>query len=141
MALPIAPALRALVASKYFLPALISGGFLGQTALSEYGKAGERGLTREQIRMQELLGKSQVAATKTATEESRERAKEYTKALLTAKKEERQAGREQSLMEAFMSSQDRQVALLMQAISTLAQNRPRYQSASASGGMLGLMRA
>lgn len=136
-------ALKALYASKHFWPLLIGGGFLGQTALGEVGKAGERGLSREQIRMQRLMAESQAIATRRATEESRERAKEYTKTLLKAKKEERKESREARLMESFMTSQDRQVALLMQAIQGIAQQRPQYQPASAEGGggMLGLMRS
>ena len=139
-AMAIPAALKALMASKYFWPALISGGFLGQTALGEVGKAGERGIAREELRLQKIIGESKIAGTEKAVKESRERAKEYTKMLLGAKKEERKTARESMLMETFMASQDKQAALVMQAIQSLAQNQPRY-SASPSGGMVGLMRS
>jgi hypothetical protein len=132
-------ALRAITASKYFWPLLISGGFLGQTALSEVGKAGERGVAREQLRVQELLGTERGKAARRATEEARDKAKEYTKMTMELLKESRKESRESELMQSFLQSQDRQAALLMSAIQAISQ-RPQYRAAPTGGGMLGLMR-
>uniref|UniRef100_A0A6M3J5Q6 Uncharacterized protein n=1 Tax=viral metagenome TaxID=1070528 RepID=A0A6M3J5Q6_9ZZZZ len=140
IAIAIPTALKALYASPHFLHYLLGGAFLGQTALSEYGKAGERGITKEELRIQERMGISQAKATKRLTEESREQAKEYVGELMKAKREERKESREQRLMELYMGSQDRQMALLMQALQGITQTRPKAPSAGAAG-MLGLMRS
>ena len=136
------PALRGLYQSKHFWPLLLGGGFLGQTALSETGKAGERGLTREQLQIQKLLAESQAVATRRTVEEAKAQAKEYTAALLKARKEERGQAREENLMETFMASQDRQMALIMQAMQGILQTqRPAYASGGSGGGIVGLMRS
>lgn len=137
---PAVSALKALMASKYFWHLLIGGGLLGKETLTQLGKAGERGIAREQIALQQFLGEGQIGATKRATEESRKRAKEYTEMLLKTRREEKGEAREQDLMQMFLASQDRRMAMLMQAIQGLSQTRPRY-SASPGGGMLGLMRS
>lgn len=130
--------IKALGASKNLIPMLIGAGFFGKEFIVDpVNKAGERSLTREQIRLQQLLGENKLKAAKRATEESRSRADEYIKALMEAQKESRKESREELLLRSFMQGQDRQAMMLMQAIQGLSQPRPRYSSGS---GMLGLMR-
>ena len=133
------PALAALkgFGSKHLLTLLITGGFLGQTGLTELGKAGERGLSREQIALQKLLGEGQAKVTKRSVKEDRARAKEYTEALLKYKKIERRELRETRLMESFSQSQDRQMAMILGAIQGLTSSK---RPSSSSGGMLSMMR-
>lgn len=133
--------LKALYNSKHFLSLLFAAGLLGSEALSEAGKSGERKLLREKLSLETQGAKASAEASKKATIESRERAKEYTEALLKAKREERSSEREQMAMQSFMQSQDRQMALLMQALQTMS-NREMGSSTQSpvGGGMLGLMR-
>ena len=138
-ALPaIAGGLKALMASEHFIPMLIASGFLGGEVLGQVGKAGERGVAREQINLQSLLAESQAEATKRATLDARKGSKENMAALLKAKKEERKEGREAALLQSFMQGQDRQSAMLMQAIQGMTQTQSR--SPNLGAGMLGLMR-
>jgi len=132
-------ALKALYGSKHFLTLLIGSGILGSTALGEVGKAGERNLTREQLRLQALLAKTSAEGTKKATEESRKKSKEYMEQLVKEKREERRSFQDMAAMEAFTQSQDRQMALVLQAVQALSA-RPAQSSAQSGGGMLGLMR-
>ena len=119
--------------SKHFWPGVVGAGFVGQTGLTELGRAGERKLTKEQMELQNLLGASSAEATKKLTEESKAKTKEYVKALLAAKRDERDKELDRTMMESFMSSQDRQMAMAMQAIQT--QNAPR------TGGMTNVLRS
>lgn len=127
--------------SKHLLSLLIGAGFLGQTALGEYGKSGERKLARAQLGAQAKIAGSSAEAGKLATKESRARAKEYTEGLFKAKREERKGARDVAAMEAFTQSQDRQMALILQAIQAIsAQPAGASTAAPAGGGMLGVMR-
>ena len=47
--------LKALYASKHFWPMVIGGTFLGQGALEQAGKYGERRVSREQIALQKSV--------------------------------------------------------------------------------------
>lgn len=110
-----------------------------QMGLGEISKFGERGMSREQMRAQIQMQKASAEATKMSVKESRARSKEYMETLLKTKKEERQELRDIESMRSFQQSQDRQIALILQAVQTMGQR----QGASASapgGGMLGLMR-
>lgn len=148
MALPVAAAaasklpalLKAFYASKHFIPALLGAGYLGSTAVGAYGQAGERGLAREQIELQKILGGASAEATKRTVKESRARAKEYTAALLKAKKEERKEAREFAALQSFTESQNRQMALVIQAIQAMSQRQMGAATQSPGAGMLGLMR-
>ena len=131
---------KALYGSKHFLTALIGAGYLGSTAVGAYGQAGERGLTREQMRLQGLMGKASAEATKRGVKESRAKTKEYIKALLKAKKEDVEERREFAALQSFTQSQDRQMALVIQAIQSLSR-RPMGAATQAPGaGMVGLMK-
>ena len=134
------PLLSKLYKSKSFLPLLIGGTFLGQEALGQVGKARERGLTREQLQLQRLLGEAQAEATERATKESKAQADKYVKMLTQEKGKERAQAREQRLMEYFISSQDRQMALLMRALQGISQSRPQYRAGRPAAGMVELMR-
>lgn len=133
------PALAAMktFGSKHLLTLLLGGAFLGSTGLTEYGKAGERDLSREQIRLQKLLGESQAEATKLSVKEDRKRTKEYMDALLKAQRVEKREAREAALLQSFTQSQDRQMAMVMQAMQGISQvSRP-----SSAGGMVNMMRS
>lgn len=133
-------ALKALYASKSFLPALIGAGYFGSMGVEAYGQAGERGLSREQMRLQGLLGKTSAEATKRGVKESRARTKEYINALLKAKKEEAKETRELAMLQSFTESQNRQMALVIQAIQTMGQRQMGAATQGPGAGMLGLMR-
>jgi len=137
----VASAAKAAYASKHFWPGLFMALFGGQTALGQLGKAGERGLSREQLALQKMIAEAQAEATKRMTEESRMRTKEYTQMLMKAQKEERRESRERDLLESFMGSQDRQVALILQAMQGISQQRPQFRPGSSGGGMVGLIRS
>lgn len=126
--MPIPAVIAGLLASPHFIPALIAGGYLGGTALGQIGKAGERKTALAQIEMQKLLAERETSAAKKSVEESRKRTQEYMQQILKNQQ-----------LQSFMQSQDRQVALLMQAIQGISANRPTYQPSS-GGGMIGLMR-
>lgn len=139
-ALKIPAALKALYGSKHFITALLGAGYLGSTAVGAYGQAGERGLTREQLRLQGLMGKASAEATKRTVKESRARTKEYISALLKAKKEEAKETREMAALQSFTQSQDRQMALVIQAIQALSQRQMGAATQAPGAGMLNLMR-
>ena len=139
-AIKIPAALKALYGSKHFLTALIGAGYFGSMGLQAVGQAGERGLSREQLKLQGLMGKSSAEATKRGVKESRVRTKEYISALLKAKKEERKETREMAALQSFTQSQDRQMALVIQAVQALSQRQSGASTQAPGGGMLGLMR-
>jgi len=127
---------KMLYKSKNFIPALIGAGYLGSTAVDAMGQAGERGLSREQMELQNLLGKASAEATKTSVKESRANTKKYIDALMKAKKEEARESRDIMALQSFQQSQDRQMALVLQAVQAIGQRQP----GSGGAGMLGLMR-
>ena len=132
-------ALKAFYGSKHFLTALLGAGYLGSTAVGAVGQAGERGLAREQIGLQSVMGKASAEATKRTVKESRARTKEYIAALLKAKKEERKETREMAAMQSFTESQNRQIALVLQAVQALSQRQMGASTQSPGAGMVGLM--
>jgi len=132
--------LKAFYGSKHFLTALLGAGYLGSTAVGAYGQAGERGLTREQMKLQALMGKTTAEATERGVKESRARTKEYMKALLKIKKEEKKEAREFMALQSFTESQNRQMALIVQAVQTMGQRQMGASTQAPGGGMLGLMR-
>ncbi len=133
-------ALKALYGSKHFLTALLGAGYLGSTAVGAVGQAGERGLSREQMRLQGKIGTASAEATKRTVKESRARTKEYIAALLKAKKEERKETRELAAMQSFTQSQDRQMALVIQAVQAMSQRQMGSATQAPGAGMVGLMR-
>lgn len=135
-ALKIPAALKTLFASKHFLAMLLGGGYLVGKGAEVYGQAGERGLTREQMRLQGLMGRTSAEATKRGVKESRARTKEYMDMLMKAKREEAGEMRDIAAMQSFQQSQDRQMALVIQAIQAVGQRQP----GGGSAGMLGVLR-
>ena len=133
-------ALKALYGSKHLWTALLAGGYLTGQGFTAYGQAGERGLAREQIGLQATMGRASAEATKRTVKESRARTKEYIKALLTAKKEDVKERREFAALQSFTQSQDRQMALVIQAIQAMSQRQMGASTQAPGGGMLGLMR-
>jgi len=133
-------ALKALYGSKHFLSILLGTGYLGSMGIGALGQAGERGLAREQMGLQTTMGKASAEATKRGVKESRARTKEYIKALLAAKKEDVKERREFAALQSFTQSQDRQMALILQAVQALSQRQMGASTQAPGGGMLGLMR-
>jgi hypothetical protein len=130
--------LKAFYGSKHFITALLGAGYLGSTAVGAYGQAGERGLTQEQMRMQTLFQKASAEATKRGVKESRTKTKEYMKTVTKMIQEERKEARDMAAMQSFQQSQDRQMALVLQAMQSIGQQRASARSPGA--GMVGLMR-
>jgi len=127
--------------SKHLLSLLIGGGILGSQVLGEVERGGERKLSRERMNLEALLAETSAEAGKKATIESRKRTKEYTEQLLKLKREERREARDIAAMASFTASQDRQMAMILQAVQGLSA-RPGGASTGAPvrGGMLNLMR-
>jgi hypothetical protein len=121
--------------SKQFWPVAIGGTLLGSEALGQVGKAGERGLAREEIALQKLMGEAAAEATKRGTKESRENTEKYLKEIVKAKEAEATRAREDNLMQAFMESQNRQMAMTMQVLQGVTA-RP-----SSGAGSMGLLRS
>jgi hypothetical protein len=117
---------------------LIGAGYVGSEALGEVDRSGERKLAGEQLKLQTLASKASAEATKRTVKESRKQTQKYIDALLKAKREERKEARDIAAMRSFTESQDRQMALIVQAMQTLS-NRQMGAETSAPG-MLGLMR-
>lgn len=109
--------------------------------LGEIGKYGERGLAREQISAEERVGKAKQKATLKLTRESEKRTKEYMERLLREKRTERISERETALMQSFVGSQDRQMALILQAMQGISQTPYAPQMKQSGGGMVGLLRS
>ena len=122
--------------SKHFVPGLGYGLLGGSMLLGAGGQWGERGLTEEQMRMQALFQKASAEAAKMTVKESRAKTKEYMKATTKLIKEERRETRDIAALQSFQQSQDRQMALVLQAVQAIGQRQPGRGGA----GMLGLMR-
>lgn len=131
---------KMLYKSKNFIPALLGAGYFGGMGVEALGQAGERGLTREQMKLQTLMGKASAEATERTVKESRAKTKEYVKALLEVKKEEKKEAREFMALQSFTESQNRQMALVIQAIQTMGQRQMGAATQAPRAGMLGLMR-
>ena len=131
---------KMLYQSKHFLPALLGAGYLGSTAVDAVGQAGERGLTREQMKLQTLLQKTSAEATKMSVKQSEAKTKAYIEATLKAKAEEARQARDMEAMRSFTQSQDRQMALVIQAVQAMSQKQMGASTQNSGGGMLGLMR-
>ena len=139
-------AAKAIYSSKSFLPALAGTAFLGGDILREFGAAGERGLTREQLALQKLVAEAGQEASKRSLKESREQTKAYMKELAKAKREEAKEAREAALMQSFITSQDRQLAIALQAMQGIAQTSPTLGTALSQPrmgrtGMVNMMRS
>ena len=128
------------VISKHLIALLIGGGILGGQALGEVERGGERKLSRQRMELEALMAKSSAEAGKTATAESRKRTKEYTEQLLKLKREERREARDVAAMESFTASQDRQMALILQAVQGLSARPAGARTQSPTSGIMGLMR-
>ena len=131
---------KMLYQSKSFIPALLGAGYFGSMGVEALGQAGERGLTREQMRLRGVMGKASAEATKRTVKESRARTKEYIAALLKAKKEERKETREFAALQSFSESQNRQMALVIQAIQAMSQRQMGASTQAPGAGMVGLMK-
>ena len=130
--------LKAAYTSKNFWKYGLTGAYLGQTAIGVGEGMGERGLTREQLALQKLLATSGVAASKMETERAERKSKEYTDLLLKSRAEDRAAEREQNMMAMFQQQQERQMAMILQAMQVASQ---RPSAAARPAGTLGLMRS
>lgn len=119
---------------------LASGAGVAGMGLGQIGKWGERGVMREQIAAKERMSKAQTESTKRLAKESEARAKEYMQQLLQEKRKERISERETQLMQSFIGGQDRQMALVLQAIQGISQT-PFAPSQPSGAGMLGLLRS
>jgi hypothetical protein len=131
---------KMLYKSKNFVPALLGAGYFGSMGLEAVGQAGERGLTREQLRLQTLMQKASGVATERGVKESRAKTKEYIKALMKAKRDESKEVQELVAMQSFTESQNRQMAMVIQAIQVMGGRQMGSATQSPGAGMVGLMR-
>ena len=116
---------------------LYGGANLGSDFLN---KRGEQKLGMEQIRSQERIAANERAATEKATKTSKESAEKYLQTLMKEKTKERISDKESIMLNSFLQSQDRQMALIMQAIQGATQSPYTSVSPGSSAGMTGLMR-
>lgn len=119
---------------------LASGMGMASMGLGQIGQYGGRQLRREEIAVGERVGKAQAKATLKLTRESEKRTKEYVERMLREKRTERISERETALMQSFVGSQDRQMALILQAMQGISQTPYAPQTGRAGGGMVGLLR-
>ncbi len=120
---------------------LMSGAGVASMGLGQIGEHAERGLKREQFAVEERIGKAEQKATLKLTRESEKRSKEYIERLLREQRSERISERETALMQSFVGSQDRQMALILQAMQGIAQTPYAPQGGQPGGGMVGLLRS
>jgi len=120
---------------------LMAGGGVASMGLGQLGKYGERGLAREQIAAEERVGKAKTKAEQKLTRESERRTKEYIERMLREKRTERISEKETALMQSFVGSQDRQMALILQAMQGISQTPYAPQPKQPGGGMVGLLRS
>lgn len=134
--------LKGIYNSKHLMSILLGGTVLGGTALSEMGKAGERGLSREQIALQKMIAEAQAKAAERGTKESRKSTQKYMDQLMKMRASEKREARESEMMESFTRSQDRQMSLVVQALQGMTQ-RPTGapKQPGGGGGMMDLMRS
>ncbi|MGD2065664.1 MAG: hypothetical protein PVI43_00660 [Candidatus Bathyarchaeota archaeon] len=116
---------------------LYGGASLGSNIIA---KRGEQKLGMEQIRSQERMASNERKATEEATKKSRTSAEKYLKTLMEEKTKERISDKESLMLNSFLQSQDRQMALIMQAIQGASQSPYTSVSPGSSAGMTGLMR-
>jgi hypothetical protein len=120
---------------------LMAGAGVGSAVLGQVGEYGGRQLKREEIAVGERVGKAEAKATLKLTRESEKRTKEYIERMLRERRTERISERETALMQSFVGSQDRQMALILQAIQGMAQTPYAPQMRQPGGGMVGLLRS
>ncbi len=118
---------------------LLIGAYLASMGLDAAGRVGQYGLSKEQMRAQIQMGKTSAEAAKMSVKESRTRSKEYIATLLKAQKEEAREKRDLASLQSFTQSQDRQMALILQTMQSIGQQRNAARGSGA--GMLGLMRS
>jgi hypothetical protein len=116
---------------------LYGGASLGSEFI---GKRGEQKLGMEQIRSQERMATNERKATEKATKASKASAEKYMQTLMREKTKERISDKEAIMLNSFLQSQDRQMALIMQAIQGATQSPYTSVSPGPSAGMTGLMR-
>ncbi len=116
-------------------------GGVASMGLGQVGKYGERQLRREEIAAGERVEKTKGEVTKRLAKESRKKSKEYTEQLIREKRSERISDRETLLMQSFIGSQDRQMALIMQAMQGISKSAYPPQSGQSGSGMVGLLRS
>ncbi len=104
-------ALKGIYNSKHFLSLLLGGGFLGSTALSEAGKAGERGLSREQIALQKMMADAQAKASERGTKEARRNTEKYMAQLLKIRTSEKREARESEMRSRHILIQNSPIVL------------------------------
>ena len=139
--IPKIPALlKGIYNSKHLMSILLGGTVLGGTALSEMGKAGERGLSREQIALQKMIAEAQAKAAERGTKESRRSTEKYMEQLLKLKATEKREARESEMLQSFTASQDRQMALVVQALQGMTQRPTGAPREPGGGGMMALTR-
>lgn len=120
---------------------LMAGGGVAGMGLGQIGEYGKRQLAREQIAAEERVGKARTKAELKLTREAEKRSREYIEKMLREKRTERISEREAALMQSFVGSQDRQMALILQAIQGMAQTPYAPQMRRPGGGMVGLLRS
>jgi len=120
---------------------LASAAGVTSMGLGQIGKYGERGLAREKIAAGERIGKAEAKATLKLTRESEKRTKEYIERMLRERRTERISERETALMQSFVGSQDRQMALILQAMQGISKTPYAPQMGQQGGGMVGLLRS
>jgi len=123
---------------------LAAAGYLAGRGFEYFGQRGQQQILREQIAAQLKGAETEAEATRRLTREEEKRAKKYTESLLRERREERISEREERLMQSYLASQDRQMALVLQAIQGITQTpyAPGVSpGVSPGGGMMGLLRS
>jgi hypothetical protein len=129
---------QTILQSKNIIPLLLGGGYLTHVGLEEYGKAGERKLTKAQMDLQDKILKASAEAQKRLYKESQTSKKEEKEQLITLIREQNKRDLEKEMMQSFTESQNRQMAMLLQTLQAAA---TPPAGAPRGGGMLNLVRS
>ncbi len=117
---------------------MLIAAYMASMGLDAAGRVGKYSLGKQQMNIQALMGKASAEASKMSVKESRARSKEYMEQLLKVKREDKKEARELRTMQAYQQSQDRQMAMILQTMQSIGQQRSAARPSG--GGMLGLIR-
>ena len=124
------------------LAALAGGAYLGNEILKQFGAGKQRDISRAELALQEKLAGMSAEATKLLVQESRASTEKSNKESREIRKEDIRREREDRMMEMFLSGQQNQMAMLLQAAQGMASTPGMAGSEPPrGGGITGILRS
>jgi hypothetical protein len=124
------------------LAALAGGAYFGNEILNQFGAGKQRDISRAELALQEKLAGMSAEATKLLVQESRAGTEKSLKETREIRKEDLRRAQEDRMMEMFLSGQQNQVAMLLQAAQGMAGTPGMAGSQpAAGGGITGILRS